>query len=186
MHAETSGDGRAHRGTGGAGGRPGDGGAPGVPGRYRTVTGEYDLAGVRLPEFPADVEMRGVVVAPRGAPGARPLALFVHGRHTVCYRGTDEDVPQEWPCPAGTEPIPSHRGYLRAQQLLASQGYVTVSISANGINGQDFLVEDGGAQARSTLVRLHLARWADWAGAGRPAAPAIVRQRRAPTCPGSS
>jgi hypothetical protein len=147
---------------------------PGVPGRYRWVTGEYDLDGVQLPGFPAKVEMRAVVVAPRGAPGKRPLALFLHGRHTVCYHGEDE-VPQQWPCPAGTEPIPSYRGYLQAQQLLASQGYVTVSISANGINGQDWDAEDGGAQARSSLVRQHLARWADWAGAGRAGAPAIVR-----------
>ena len=43
----------------------------------------------------------------------------------------------DWPCPTGTQPIPSHRGYLQDQKLLASQGYVTVSISANGINGQD-------------------------------------------------
>ncbi len=71
----------------------------------------------------------------------------------------------EWPCSAGTQPIPSHRGYLKDQKLLASQGYVTVSISANGINGQDGDVEDGGAQARSSLVRQHLAQWAGW---GRP------------------
>ncbi|MET3425509.1 hypothetical protein BJ973_004721 [Actinoplanes tereljensis] len=148
---------------------------PGAKGPFRTISGEYDLPGVKLPDFPANVEMRAEVVAPQGAPGARPLALFLHGRHTVCYRGTDEDVPQEWPCPAGTESVPSYRGYLQAQQLLASQGYVTVSISANGINGQDFAVDDGGAQARSSLVRLHLAKWADWAGSGRAGAPAIVR-----------
>ena len=41
---------------------------------------------------------------------------------------------------------------------------MTVSISANGINGQDFRADDGGAQARSSLVRQHLARWADWMG----------------------
>ncbi|GIM88406.1 hypothetical protein Ato02nite_001990 [Paractinoplanes toevensis] len=148
---------------------------PGVKGPFRTISGEYDLPGVKLPDFPENVEMRAVVVAPKGAPGARPLALFLHGRHTVCFHGTDEDVPQEWPCPAGTDPIPSYRGYLQAQELLASQGYVTVSISANGINGQDFASDDGGAQARSSLVRLHLARWADWAGSGRAGAPAIVR-----------
>ncbi|GAA2642540.1 alpha/beta hydrolase family protein [Paractinoplanes durhamensis] len=146
-----------------------------MKGPFTTISGEYDLPGVKLPEFPADVEMRAVVVAPRNAPGARPLALFLHGRHTVCYRGADEDVPQEWPCPAGTDPIPSYRGYLQAQELLASQGYVTVSISANGINGQDYALDDGGAQARSSLVRLHLAKWADWAGSGRATAPAIVR-----------
>ncbi|MEV6597160.1 hypothetical protein AB0M36_09900 [Actinoplanes sp. NPDC051346] len=148
---------------------------PGVKGPYRTVRGEYALDGVKLPDFPAKVEMQAVVVAPRNAQGKRPLALFLHGRHSVCFKGADEDAPQDWPCPAGTAPIPSHRGYLQAQELLASQGYITVSISANGINGQDYAAEDGGAQARSSLVRQHLARWADWAGTARAGAPAIVR-----------
>ncbi|MEV8508829.1 hypothetical protein AB0368_28920 [Actinoplanes sp. NPDC051475] len=148
---------------------------PGVKGPYRTVRGDYSLAGVKLPDFPQKVEMQAVVVAPKGAPGKRPLALFLHGRHSVCYDGADESAPQDWPCPTGTLPIPSHRGYLQAQELLASQGYITVSISANGINGQDYAAEDGGAQARSSLVRRHLAKWASWAGSGRAGAPAIVR-----------
>jgi hypothetical protein len=148
---------------------------PGAPGPYRTVTGEYALAGVKLPGFPAAVEMTGTVVAPRGAAGARPLALFLHGRHSTCYRG--EEASGDWPCPTGWRPIPSHRGYLQAQRLLASQGYVTVSISANGINGQDWAIDDGGAQARSSLVRHHLGRWAGWAAAiTRSGAPAVVRQ----------
>ncbi|KUO18336.1 dienelactone hydrolase family protein [Streptomyces dysideae] len=146
---------------------------PGKPGTYRTVTGEYGLAPVRLPGFPEPVEMQAVVVAPAGATGSRPLALFLHGRHFTCYK-PDGDIDGEWPCPAGSKPVPSHKGYLRDQKLLASQGYVTVSISANGINGQDWAAEDGGAQARSSLVRQHLARWAEWAA--RPGtAPAAVR-----------
>ncbi|MFC9596240.1 alpha/beta hydrolase family protein [Streptomyces sp. NPDC056944] len=148
---------------------------PGVPGPYRTVGGEYALRSVRLPGFPQPVEMRGTVVGPAGAPGKRPVALFLHGRHATCYTPGTEDVRMTWPCPAGTRPIPSEQGYLRAQRLLASQGYVTVSIAANGINGQDENAEDGGAQARSSLVRLHLARWADWA-AHRASAPAAVRK----------
>ncbi|MFG2636569.1 hypothetical protein ACGFX8_22285 [Streptomyces sp. NPDC048362] len=145
---------------------------PGKPGSYRTHTGEYALKSVRLPGLSAPVEMRAVVVAPVGASGRRPLALFLHGRHSTCYKG-DEST-GEWPCAAGTKPVPSHRGYLPDQRLLASQGYVTVSISANGINGQDWAAEDGGAQARSSLVRLHLARWAEWAD--HPGtAPAVVR-----------
>ncbi|MFK4691442.1 alpha/beta hydrolase [Streptomyces pristinaespiralis] len=149
---------------------------PGRPGTYRTTTGEYTLDPVRLPGFPAPVEMRAVVVAPKGAPGKRPLALFLHGRHATCYVPGDEDgVTIDWPCAKDAKPIPSHRGYLRDQELLASQGYVTVSISANGVNGQDWNAEDGGAQARSSLVRSHLARWADWAA--KPAtAPGPVRE----------
>ncbi|MET8246433.1 hypothetical protein ABZV31_19630 [Streptomyces sp. NPDC005202] len=146
---------------------------PGKPGSYRTATGEYTLNSVRLPGFSAPVEMRAVVVAPQGATGRRPLALFLHGRHATCYK-PHGDITGDWPCPAGTQPVPSYRGYLQDQQLLASQGYVTVSISANGINGQDWAAEDGGAQARSSLVRLHLARWADWA-AHPASAPDVVR-----------
>ncbi|MET9663519.1 hypothetical protein ABZY11_43515, partial [Streptomyces sp. NPDC006510] len=146
---------------------------PGVPGKYRTVSGEYALKSVRLPGFTAPVEMRAAVVSPVGAPGRRPLALFLHGRHYTCFNAKG-DQGMSWPCEAGTQPVPSHRGYLRDQKLLASQGYVTVSISANGINGQDDVADDGGAQARSSLVRLHLARWADWSR-NRAGAPAAVR-----------
>ncbi|WP_432089433.1 hypothetical protein [Streptomyces sp. bgisy095] len=148
---------------------------PGTPGPYRTVSGEYVLPSVKLPDFPVPVEMRAVVVGPAGAPGKRPVALFLHGRHATCYTPGTEDATGAWPCPAGTREIPSHRGYLNAQKLLASQGYVTLSISANGVNGQDHSIDDAGAQARSSLVRLHLARWADWA-ANRPGAPAAVRK----------
>ena len=149
---------------------------PGTPGSYQTVTGEYSLDSVKLPGLDQPVEMRAVVVAPRNAPGNRPLVLFLHGRHQACYDPTNPDnQPFTWPCPAGTLPIPSYRGYLQTQQLLASQGYDTVSISADGVNALDYQTADGGAQARSSLVRLHLAHWADWAGAGRASAPQIVK-----------
>ncbi len=155
---------------------PANGVDPGKPGSYRTVTGEYDLAPVRLPGFDTPVEMTAEVVAPKGATGSRPLALFLHGRHDTCYKpGSEDGVTGDWPCADGSKPIPSHLGYLRDQRLLASQGYVTVSISANGINAQDWQAEDAGAQARSSLVRQHLAHWADWA-AHRSSAPAVVRE----------
>ncbi|MFC9220763.1 hypothetical protein ACFT8W_08240 [Streptomyces hygroscopicus] len=155
---------------------PANGVDPGKPGSYRTVTGEYDLAPVRLPGFDTPVEMTAEVVAPKGVTGSRPLALFLHGRHETCYKpGSEDGVTGDWPCADGSKPIPSHLGYLRDQRLLASQGYVTVSISANGINAQDWQAEDAGAQARSSLVRQHLAHWADWA-AHRSSAPAVVRK----------
>src|SRR5687767_15155970 len=59
---------------------------PGVPGPYATTTGEYTLDSVRLPVYPEPVEMQAVVVAPTGAPGPRPLALFLHGRHFTCFQ----------------------------------------------------------------------------------------------------
>lgn len=153
---------------------------PGKQGPYGTTTGEYSLPSLKLPGMAAPVEMRGLVVAPKGAAGKRPVALFLHGRHATCYvPGKDDEVTIDWPCAKGAQPIPSHKGYLRDQGLLASQGYVTVSISANGINGQDGGLEDSGAQARSSLVRSHLARWADWA-ADPASAPAAVRKSPKP------
>lgn len=135
---------------------------PGVAGKYRTTSGEYALKSVKLPGYKHPVEMRATVVGPTDAPGKRPLALFLHGRHTTCYEpGTDESNIR-WPCPTGQKAIPSYRGYRHDQKHLASQGYVTVSISANGVNGQDGWKVDAGAQARSSLVRQHLARWAEW------------------------
>ncbi|MFD8378386.1 hypothetical protein ACFV2X_07520 [Streptomyces sp. NPDC059679] len=155
---------------------PANGVDPGEPGSYRTVTGKYDLDPVRLPGVDTPVEMTAEVVAPKGATGSRPLAVFLHGRHDTCYKpGSEDDVTGDWPCADGYQPIPSYLGYLRDQQLLASQGYVTVSISANGINAQDWEAEDAGAQARSSLVRQHLARWAAWT-AHRSSAPAVVRE----------
>ncbi|WP_430377294.1 hypothetical protein [Streptomyces sp. B1-3] len=153
---------------------PANGVDPGKSGPYRTVSGGYDLAPVRLPGYATPVEMRAEVVAPKGATGSRPLVLFLHGRHSTCYKPGTENDNQDWPCTDGYQPIPSEKGYLRDQRLLASQGYVTVSIAANGINAQDWQAEDAGAQARSSLVRQHLARWAEWS-AHRTTAPAVVR-----------
>jgi hypothetical protein len=147
---------------------------PGKPGPFQTRKGEYTLDPISMPGYQVPLEMQAVVVAPRGAPGKRPLALFLHGRHFTCYQ--DGQILLVWPCPEGSKPVPSHRGYLQAQELLASQGYVTVSISANGVNAQDNGQLDAGAQARSTLIRHHLADWADWAGAGRGGAPDVVKQ----------
>ncbi|GAA1355879.1 hypothetical protein GCM10009660_57780 [Catellatospora bangladeshensis] len=149
---------------------------PGRPGPFPTRTREYALDPITVPGYPAPVEAQAVVVAPDGARGRRPLALFLHGRHFTCYDPADPGrIWATWPCPAGAEPVPSHRGYLQAQRLLASQGYVTVSISANGVNAQDLDDPDAGAGARSALVRAHLAKWADWAGPGRASAPEVVR-----------
>ncbi len=149
---------------------------PGVAGPYSTTTGEYQLSDVTLPGFAQPVEMKAIVVAPQGLATPRPLVLFLHGRYDPCYNSTGTSW--TWPCPAGYSPLPSYQGFQQSQQLLASQGFVTVSISADGINAQDgpgTPPSDGGAQARSSLVRLHLAHWLDWAGAGRSGAPAIVQ-----------
>ena len=71
--------------------------------------------------------------------------LFLHGRHQWCYNPNNPDDFGRWPCKNDNIPVPSQLGYDYIQQRLASQGYYTVSIAANGINGQDGAVLDAGA-----------------------------------------
>ena len=88
------------------------------------------------------------------AVGSVAAAVLTAGQSAVA----STDVTGDRPCADGCEPIPSHLGYLRDQELLHSQGCATVSISANGINARDLATEDADAQARSSLVRRHVAR----------------------------
>ncbi len=146
---------------------------PGDPGTHAVTSSDYQLAPVRLPGISRLSEMVGHVVAPTDATDDSPLVLFLHGRHEPCYtpvrkhprpspkphRGGAAKAPQVWACPEGQKPVPSYLGYDYVQRLLASQGYVTVSISADAINALDFRAADGGAAARATLIRDHLRAW---------------------------
>lgn len=140
---------------------------PGTPGPYDVVTSDYDWDPVKLPGMAEPIEMVGHVVepAPGEDTGPRPLVLFLHGRHSVCYNPTDPDNfgGDGWPCEAPLEEIPSHLGYDYIQQVLASQGYATVSVRVNGINAQDWRLADGGADARAAIVQEHLGGWVDLA-----------------------
>jgi hypothetical protein len=136
---------------------------PAARGPYATRRLRYELPGLELPDYPAPIEVLAEVTLPVGHPGPMPLVLFLHGRHSTCYRGgTEGELSGDWPCPDGWRPVPSHTGYRYIADRLASQGYLAVSVSANGINGQDGLFADGGSSARSVLVRHHLAQWAEW------------------------
>jgi hypothetical protein len=140
---------------------------PGKPGHFATVTSDYAWDPVKVAGMKEPIEMVGHVVepAPGEATGPRPLVLFLHGRHSVCYNPADPNDfgDDTWPCQAPYEEIPSHLGYDYIQQLLASQGYATVSIRVNGINAQDWQLADGGADARAQIVQAHLDRWATMA-----------------------
>ena len=139
---------------------------PGVPGTFETVSSDYELEPVKLAGLRRPVEMVGHVVEPSAGAvtGPRPLVVFLHGRHDVCYNPDDDlDHTGQWPCPAPFQEVPSHLGYDYLQQVLASQGYATVSVRVNGINAQDFRVPDGGAGARAEMVERHLDYWVDLA-----------------------
>lgn len=135
---------------------------PAAKGIYSTLRLSYNLfPRVPAPDFVAPMEVVAEVTYPnKTLPPKTPLVLFLHGRHSTCYKGSDSTI--DWPCTSGYKPIPSHQGYRYVADILASQGYLVVSISANGVNGQDCCVSDNGVGARSILVRHHLALWANW------------------------
>jgi len=142
---------------------------PGATGKYQVETAEYNLGdqAVYLPGLGQKSEVRGKVYSPRGAVGARPLVVFLHGRHEYCYGGDDTEPPTTpWPCSGGAKPVPSYRGYDGPAEALASNGYQVVSISANAVNAYDGDVYDSGAQARAELILDHLDLWKKWSTLG--------------------
>ncbi|MFI7029056.1 hypothetical protein ACIBK1_10170 [Microbispora rosea] len=139
---------------------------PATPGPYAVTHDEYDLGDTAitlegLGGRPA--EIRAKVYLPDGARGKRPLVVFLHGRHSACYNPTAwTSSNTQWPCPAGQQPIASYQGYDGPADVLASNGYVVVSVSANGVNAADNpYSEDRGALARGEVVMRHLDLLAD-------------------------
>jgi hypothetical protein len=83
------------------------------------------------------------------------VIVLLHGRHATCFVGGSALL--QWPCSQqGSQSIPSYKGYDYLSEVLASHGYVVVSISANGINARDNQVRDLGMLARAELMQRHL------------------------------
>ncbi|WP_169980239.1 hypothetical protein [Microbispora sp. H10836] len=143
---------------------------PAAPGPYAVRHDEYDLGDTAIALAGLggrQAEIRAKVYLPEGARGRRPLVVFLHGRHSACYNPTAWTTSNtQWPCPAGQRPIASYQGYDGPADVLASHGYVVVSVSANGVNAADNpYSEDRGALARGEVVMRHLDLLAD-AGKG--------------------
>jgi dienelactone hydrolase len=140
---------------------------PAEPGPYGVERLDYDLGDTAttlsgLSNLP--VEIRAAVYAPAGATGARPVVMFLHGRHSACYNPvTRQTNNTNWPCAADFIPIDSYLGYTETAEALATHGYIVVSISADGINAKDAnFTDDNGALARGQLVMQHLDLLAKW------------------------
>ncbi|WP_086667232.1 alpha/beta hydrolase family protein [Lentzea kentuckyensis] len=127
----------------------------------RTV--EYSLGdrAFQVPEFHtgpdgpvADLELTAVVHAPRTLVGKRPLVLLAHGYWKTC-RSEEEWL---WPCPKN-DSFPSYRGYDYLAEELARQGFVVVSLSANGVNAGE--LGQPADIARARLMSKHLELWRD-------------------------
>ncbi|HEX5889379.1 MAG TPA: hypothetical protein VFY61_11770 [Pyrinomonadaceae bacterium] len=131
---------------------------PGVPGPMAVTREEYNFGDTAFTptDFPGPVELRASIHYPTNlAAGPFPVIVFMHGRHATCFVGGSALL--QWPCTANnSQPIPSFQGYDYVAEVLASHGYVVVSVSANGINAVDNLVFDLGMFARAELIQRHL------------------------------
>ena len=123
---------------------------PGTPGPLAVTREEYNFGDTAFTptDFPGPVELRASIHYPTNPASGRPVIIFLHGRHATCFNGSGAQFLQ-WPCTKGRQPIPSFAGYDYVSEVLASHGYVVVSISANGVNAVDNLVFDLGALARA-------------------------------------
>jgi len=131
---------------------------PGTPGPLAVTREEYNFGDTAFnpSAFPGPVELRASIHYPTNLPGGPyPVIVFLHGRHATCFKGNTQLL--QWPCTDnGSAPIPSFQGYDYISQVLASNGYVVVSVSANGVNAVDNAVFDLGALARAELMQKHL------------------------------
>jgi hypothetical protein len=130
---------------------------PGTPGPLAVTREEYNFGDTAFQptSFPGAVELRASIHYPTNLPGGPyPVIVFLHGRHATCFKGGSALL--QWPCSGGSQPIPSFQGYDYVSQVLASNGYVVVSVSANGVNAVDNNVNDLGALARAQLLQKHL------------------------------
>ena len=131
---------------------------PGTPGPLAVTREEYTFGDTAFAptNFPGPVELTASIHYPSGLPaGPYPLIVLLHGRHATCFVGGSALL--QWPCTAnGSQSIPSYKGYDYVSEVLASQGYIVVSVSANGVNAVDNRVFDLGALARAELIQKHL------------------------------
>ena len=130
---------------------------PGTTGPRAVTREEYDYGDLAFQPsaFPSAVEVKASIHHPTDLTGGPfPVVVFLHGRHATCFRGTTASL--RWPCLSNQTAIPSYQGYDYVAQILASNGYIVVSVSANGINAFDNNVNDLGMQARAELVQRHL------------------------------
>ena len=88
-----------------------------------------------------ELPLNGRVWSPEGK-GPFPLVLLVHGNHSMVEK--------------------SEMGYAYLGELLASRGYILVSVDENFLNGGFWGRASGENDARAWLLLQHLKVWEDW------------------------
>ena len=143
---------------------------PGLMGTHAVVKAQYDLGDSYFAAIPPylthAMECRGSVHYPSDlSSGPFPVLFWLHGRHSTCYNTSTLATSSTWPCPSGRLPILSYEGYDYAARVMASHGYIVISVSANAINGWDGVSgasSDNGMTARGRLVQWHMDLWQGW------------------------
>ncbi len=115
-------------------------------------------------------EIAARIYRPAVLKGNHPLLIFLAGNHGTCGIRTRPRVDDncqyttQGTCPAGYTVAPSHLGYAYMARVLASEGYIVVSIDPNrGINCGDGILGDGGlVKARGRLILTHLQYLSEW------------------------
>jgi len=143
---------------------------------------EFDLvpSGGGMPAYP-DVDVRATVRYPAKTAGVQqpvvgpkwwrryPLIVFLHGNHATCPCSCSHA------CAAASR-IPNHLGYDYLLDVLASWGFVAVSIDGFDVTcAGSFLMSD--YEARGRLVLRHLERWQDWSANGTDPWGGLFHQR---------
>ena len=130
----------------------------GLTGPTESVT----LAWARI-MYPAATAGSGTPVS--GVRPRYPVALFLHGRHFNCDNdgsGPGLSGGYSFTCPVANR-IPSHEGYNYIMERLASQGILSISISAHdiqpGLGAWDY-------DARGRLILKFLDKLRDWTASG--------------------
>ncbi|MCO1339600.1 hypothetical protein BJH93_11955 [Kocuria polaris] len=102
-------------------------------------------------------ELRAAVTYPRQlGKDKHPLVMMLHGWADICATGDEPVRPYVWPCGEGARPVENYKGYAYLAQALAENGYIVVSVSANGIQAHE---QDQGHIARRALLDKHLEMW---------------------------
>lgn len=123
------------------------------PSPHAVESAVYSLGddALEIPGYDAPVELTGVVHYPT-TPGEHPVVVLSHGMWWTCTDDTNT-----WPCPQDAEPIESYRGYDDLARTLAADGFVVLSVSANGVNGGP--MGEIADVARAAIVMAHLERF---------------------------
>ncbi len=136
------------------------------------ITGiPFDTTGMAASNYPINLAWAKIMY-PANASGSGvplstvlsnyPIALFLHGNHAVCDAdgaGPGMSHTGSSPCTSDSNRVPNHEGYDYIMEKLASQGIISISISAHEINVRN---DAWNIENRGRLIIKYLDKLKDW------------------------